>query len=109
VSPWEVWTFDFPEAGAHPAVIISHPDRVANAAFVNLLICSSQRVTRTPKATEVLLDQADGLDWPTVCRCDIIYLVPKGKLYQRRGVVSVERRRAIVRTTIAGLGFNLVS
>ena len=108
MSPWEVWTFDFPDAGAHPAVVISHPDRVRNAAFVNILICSTHRANRPPKPIEVLLDETDGFDWPTLCRCDAIYFVPKDKLYQRRGSVSVERRRAIIRTIIASLGFNLV-
>jgi len=55
---------------------------------------------RPPKATEVILDAADGLDWPTLCKCDLSYLVPKAKLYERRGTVSHTRRRAIFNTLL---------
>jgi mRNA-degrading endonuclease toxin of MazEF toxin-antitoxin module len=108
VKQWEVWTFDFPEAGAHPAIIISHPDRVANAPLVNVLICSSQRATRAPRKNEVLLDESDGLDWPTLCRCDLTYLVRKEQLHRRRGIVGTERQRQITRVFVASFGFNLV-
>jgi mRNA-degrading endonuclease toxin of MazEF toxin-antitoxin module len=108
VKQWEIWTFDFDQAGPHPAIIISHPDRVARAPLVNVLICSSQRAQRQPHVNEVLLDQADGLNWPTLCRCDLNYLVDKAGLYQQRGIVSSERRRAIVRTMYACFGFNLL-
>ena len=26
---------------------------------------------------EIILDTADGLDWPTLCRCDLIFSVKK--------------------------------
>ena len=108
MKQWDVWMYDFAEAGPHPAIIISHPDRVARAPLVNILICTSQRAQRLPKVNEVLLDREDGLEWETLCRCDLSYLVEKTALYQRRGSVSVERRRAIVRTITACFGFNLV-
>jgi hypothetical protein len=54
------------------------------------------------------LDQADGFDWPTLCRCDLIYIVAKDQLRQRRGALGIERRRAIEQTLVASLGFNLV-
>ncbi len=28
MKPWDIYTFDFPDAGPDPAVIVSHPDRV---------------------------------------------------------------------------------
>ncbi len=108
MKQWEIWTFDFPDAGPHPAVIISHPDRVANAPLVNVLVCTSQRATRTPKKNEVLLDSSDGLDWPTLCRCDLTYLVRKEQLKQQRGTVSIERQRQIVQIFVASFGFNLI-
>ena len=53
---------------------------------------------------EVILDHADGLDWPTLCKCDLVYAVLKNELSNRRGVVSPERRRAIAERLIRGLG-----
>ena len=87
-------------------MIISSNARVRLKDRVNILICSSQRANRPPKATEVILDTADGLDWPTLCKCDLSYLVPKAKLYQRRGTVSQARRRAIFNTLIQSFELN---
>jgi len=34
---FDVWRFDFPEKGEHLVVLISHPDRCARGALVNVL------------------------------------------------------------------------
>jgi hypothetical protein len=46
MKQWEIWTCDFADAGPHPAIIVSHPDRVARAPLVNVLIGSSQKASR---------------------------------------------------------------
>lgn len=92
---FEVWRFNFPERGEHPCVIISHPDRAARAAWVNVLYCTSQRQSRTPKENEVLLNGADGLDWETFVDCSIMFAVPSEKLFGKRGRVSHARRNVI--------------
>ena len=97
MTQWEIWTWDFPGArGAHPAVIISSPARVANTNEVNVLLCSTQRAARNPKTYEVLLDAADGLNWETLCRCDLLFLAEKSDLRNQRGLVTRERRRQMV-------------
>jgi mRNA-degrading endonuclease toxin of MazEF toxin-antitoxin module len=101
MKAWEIWTWDF-EFGPHPVVIISHPWRVANKPVVNVLKCSSQRASRPPFATEIMLDQADGLNWETLCACDLIYAVPKIEL---RNPIGSVRRRKIVGTIVAGCGW----
>ena len=108
MKQWEIWTCDFDEAGPHPAVIISHPDRVARAPLVNVLIASSQRANRPARENEVVLNGADGLDWETLVKCDLMYLVEKDRLYQRRGSVGSARRRALVQRRNACFGFTLV-
>jgi mRNA-degrading endonuclease toxin of MazEF toxin-antitoxin module len=108
MKAWEIYTYDFARAGPHPAVIVSHPDRVANADWVNVLICSTQRSARPPKETEVRLNSADGLDWETLCRCDLLWLVEKSKLTSRRGSVSRNRRRQIVDKINAAMGWKLI-
>ena len=67
MKPWDIYTYDFGDAGPHPAIIVSHPDRVAKAQWVNVLFCTTQRANRPPKETEVRLNGADGLDWETLC------------------------------------------
>ncbi len=95
MKAWEIYTWNFPGAGPHPAVIISHPDRVKHKPQVNVLLCSSQRANRIAQANEVMLDAADGLDWETLVKCDLIYAVDKTQLSPKRGEVIKERRRQI--------------
>lgn len=46
----------------------------------------------------MILDIEDGLNWPTLCKCDLIHLVDRNLLTNQRGKVSAERRRQIIRT-----------
>ena len=99
MKAWEIWSYqpvEWPEA--HPAVIVSSPARLANKPELNVLMCSSQQAKRPPEPHEVILDQADGLSWPTLCRCDLLYLVSKSALFNRRGRVTEQRKRAIIAT-----------
>lgn len=96
---WDIYSFqppDWPEA--HPAVIVSHPQRVANKPEVTILMCSSKAATRLAKPNEVILDASDGLQWPTLCKCDLLYTVPKAQLQNRRGSVTEERKQLIIAT-----------
>lgn len=85
MKPWEVWTWRFPDAGEHPAVLLGTEERLRLKPRVCVLLCSSQRATRQPEAHEVLLDQADGLDRETLRKCDVVYAAPKTEMRQRRG------------------------
>ena len=105
VNAWDVFESDL-GWGAHPIVVVSHPARAARKEFVEILDCSSQRATRPPNDNEVLLDKSDGMDWPTFCKCDCIYAIPRTELKHHRGTVALERRRQIVRTMIASHGWN---
>jgi hypothetical protein len=89
-------------------VIVSHPDRAARAPLVNVLIGSSQKASRPARENEVVLNGADGLDWETLVKCDLMYLVEKERLYRHRGSVGAVRRRALVQRINACFGFTLV-
>jgi mRNA-degrading endonuclease toxin of MazEF toxin-antitoxin module len=104
MKPWEVWTWKFPDAGEHPAVILGTEERIRLKPRVCVLLCSTQRANRPPELHEVLLDQADGLNWETLCKCDVVYAAPKSELTHRRGNVRAERRRAIAERVIRSLG-----
>jgi mRNA-degrading endonuclease toxin of MazEF toxin-antitoxin module len=95
VNAWEIRTFD-PGFGDHPAVVISAQERATRKPLVEIILCSSQRASRASNAGEVMFDSADGLNWETLCKCDLIYSVHRDLLHTRRGLVSAERRRAIV-------------
>jgi mRNA-degrading endonuclease toxin of MazEF toxin-antitoxin module len=108
MKQWDIWMCDFADAGPHPAVVISHPDRVAHAPLVNVLIGSSQRANRPARENEILLTGADGLDWETLVKCDLMYLVEKQRLYRHRGSAGIARRRAMVQRINLCFGFTLV-
>jgi hypothetical protein len=99
MKAWDIYSFQppgWPEV--HPAVIVSHPVRVANKPEVTILMCSSKPAARPPRPNEVILDTSDGLDWPTLCKCDLLYAIPKTELKEKRGAVTPERRRQIIAT-----------
>ena len=103
MKQWDICLFPFAEAGPHPAVIVSSDERCENAGFasVNALSCTSLKSGSVPKPTQVLLDAADGPDWPMVVRCDVMHLLAKQDFSHPLGTVSIQPRRAIARTIIA--------
>lgn len=92
-------------AQPHPCVIVSHPDRADRKNPVEVIMCSSQRATRAAETHEIILDTADGLDWQTICKCDVIYALPKTELKAKRGEVTADRRKQIVRKIISAHGW----
>ena len=99
MNAWDVWECDLGD-GKHPVVVISHPGRAAHKDVVEILDCSSQRPVRPPLPNEVILDSEDGMNWQTFCKCDLIYSVHRSDINNRRGHVSIERRRLIVQAII---------
>ncbi len=104
MKPFDIYNWNFPGAGEHPAVILGTDERVANKQKINVLLCTSQRANRPAKADEVLLNGADGLDWETLCKCDLIFSASKEQLTRKRGSVTMERRRQIAERIIRALG-----
>lgn len=106
MKQWEIYLFPFEEEMPHPVVVLSNEERCQNQDLdhVNGLICTSAKLNRGPKKNEVILDEADGLDWKTAVRCDLIYLLPKSEFKERRGCVKPgERRIAIGRKIVETL------
>ena len=94
--------YPFSKERRHPAVIISNDETCENPDIeeVNALLCTSIRVDRKPKPTEELLDEADGLDWKTLVRCDRIHLLSKRQFDDKKGSVTPERRHFIARKMV---------
>ena len=102
MKQWDIIMFPFNRERRHPAVVISNDETCENVDIeeVNALICTSARVNRPPKPTEQVLDEADGLDWKTMVRCDRIYLLPKGHFEETKGNVTEERRHLVARKIV---------
>jgi mRNA-degrading endonuclease toxin of MazEF toxin-antitoxin module len=105
VRQWEIYLFPFEQEKPHPAVILSNDERCLNndLEYVNALICTSVKLNREAKKNEMILNSADGLNWKTAVRCDVIYLLPKAEFRERRGKVTAPRRIAIARKIVETL------
>jgi hypothetical protein len=104
MKPWDIYTWEFPGVDSHPAVILGTETRLANKPKANVLFCSTRRASRQAEAMEIMLDDADGLDWETLCKCDLVFAVPKEQLTRKRGSVTYERRKQIAERVIRALG-----
>lgn len=102
---WDVFMFPFSKEKRHPAVVISNDETCQNADVeeLNALLCTSAKVNRPAKPTEEILDEADGLDWKTMVRCDKIHLLPKAQFDDKKGSVTPERRHLIARKIVEAL------
>ena len=76
MKQWDIFLFAFSDELPHPVVILSIDERSAARSHVNGLICVSLR-SRPLALHEVLLDRADGLEWETAVRCDLIHLLAR--------------------------------
>lgn len=99
MKQWDIFLFPFTEELPHPVVILSIDERAGSRKHVNGLLCVSLR-GRPLSLTEVLLDQADGLDWESAVRCDLIQLLERDRFQERRGSVISERQIQISRKVI---------
>src|ERR1700684_2237260 len=103
MKAWEIWTGDI--YGPHPVVLISCQARINAKQEVVVLKCTTMQsaAARAAKENETILDQEDGMDWKTLCRCDLLFTVPKATLTKKRGFVTAARQRDIARKIIQGL------
>jgi hypothetical protein len=103
MKAWDIYTGDL--FGPHPCVLVSCQARIDQKPQVVVLKCTSMRPEqqRLPKDNETVLGREDGLDWKTLCRCDLLFTVDKSNLTHKRGAVTFERRRDIARKIIHGL------
>jgi len=75
-------------------VILSNDESCADAnrASVNVLFGSTKRPAIGTRPFEIVCDEADGFERPTVIDCSRIYFIPKAKLGCFLGNVSRSRR-----------------
>lgn len=93
---WEIWKakpagFETP----HWFVLVSNQERLdcPRVLAVNGLCCFTLR--GGVEDTDVRLDSADGLERPSVCQCDFVWVLQRRDLIDGRGPVSWERQQQI--------------
>jgi hypothetical protein len=95
IRQWEIWKAK-PEGFKtdHWFVIISGQERLDSPRHqVNGLACFTLR--GEAMASDVRLNSAEGFSAPTVCQCDLVFLLDKHSLHTQIGVVSWERQQSI--------------
>jgi hypothetical protein len=76
-------------------VVISGQERLDSprSTQINGLACFTLRGQAL--STDVRLNAAEGFQAATVCQCDLLYFLDKGKLHSPLGAVSWERQQQI--------------
>lgn len=90
----------------HPCVVFSHEDLLENPKVLrlNVLMGTKKLPAAESGANHVLLDEADGLDFPTLVDCSFVLVARKTAISRVAGSVTVFRRQEIQRKTRAFLG-----
>jgi hypothetical protein len=103
IQQWEIWKGRVPGfTPDHWFVILTGQQRLKNDHYrkVNGLACFT--LVGPPKATDIVLNSAEGFDHKTVCQCDFIYILAKAELYSKIGMVGLERQRIIIESRVLG-------
>ena len=90
----------------HPAVILSGPDILSDSRHLrfNALMGTKRPPAAKVSAYQVVLDEADGLEFATLINCSLVYVVRKNAIIRTAGIVSHMRRAEIARRVRASLG-----
>ena len=92
VAQWDIFTARVCDRD-HPVVILT-PSGLCRQPFLNVLGCSTLYAARQADPRhEINLDEADGLERPTLCKLSLIHVVEAKDLHLRRGRVCAECQR----------------
>ena len=94
------------DATGHPAVVLSPPDILEDSRHMrfNVLVGTKKPPAAKAKTSEVLLDDADGLDFTTVVNATLIFQARKTSVIRLAGRVTHVRRGQIATKLRAALG-----
>ena len=83
----------------HPHILFSNDEAASDPRrlHVNVLFGSTKRPGAPNRPFELLCDEADGFDRPTVIDCSRIYFIPKTRLSRKLDDVGRMRRAQICR------------
>ena len=97
---------DEKDSVGHPAVVLSPPDILADSrqTRINVLVGTKKQPAETAKPHQVLLDDADGLEFMTLLNCALIYQVRKANILRVTGTVTHNRRGPVATRVRAALG-----
>ena len=96
VRQWEIWKAR-PNGFQtdHWFVVISGQERLDSPKYHQLNGLACFTMPGQPLNTDVRLNSAEGFSAPTVCQCDLVYLLDRRQLHSQVGIVSWERQLQI--------------
>lgn len=101
IEQWDIVRFRINPADRdlHPGVVISAPEWCTDdrKLRLNVLACSKRIPAEGARPHQVLLNGADGLEFPSVCGCEFFHVIARESVRETIGRVSPVRRRAIGR------------
>src|SRR5436190_21091980 len=103
MKAWDIYTGDI--YGPHPCVLVSCQARIDAKPQVVVLKCTSMKPgqERRARENETVLDEEDGMNWKTLCRCDLLFTFAKTSFSQWPGQVTPDRGRDTVGKIYKGL------
>ena len=90
----------------HPAVVLSSDDTMADGRQqrFNVVTGTKKQPGESARNHQVILDRADGLEFPTLIDCSLVYVAKKVSVLRSTGSVTINRRQLIQRTVRGYLG-----
>lgn len=90
----------------HPAVVLSSDDVMSDdrQQRFNVVVGTKKQAAESARSHQVILDEADGLRFPTLVDCSLVYVARKASVIRPGGSVTVHRRRQIQRAIRGFLG-----
>lgn len=70
----------------------------------NVLMGTKKQTAENPRSHQVVLDEADGLAFPTLVDCSLVYVARKTSVLRSCGSVTLHRRQQIQRAVRGHLG-----
>ena len=111
IEQWDIVRFRINSADRdlHPGVVVSAAEWCADERKLrlNVLACSKRVPVEGARAHQVLLNGADGLEFPSVCGCEFFHVIARESVHEIIGRVTPARRRAISRKVNEVLRFQL--
>ena len=101
IEQWDIVRFRInpTDRDLHPGVVVSVAEWCADdrKLRLNVLACSKRVPAEGAKSHQILLNGADGLDFPSVCGCEFFHIIARDSIHEIIGRVTPVRRRTIGR------------
>lgn len=97
---------DEKDRDGHPAVVLSSADVMSDPKLLRFNVITGTKKQPAEQAGnhQVILDEADGLEFVTLVDCSLIYVARKSSILRSSGTVTNHRRPQIQRAVRGYLG-----